>query len=96
MNDEKEGSFLQVNACEYGDEEFEKTHKYQMERFSSIIVNLRSKDYGSTFETFDDWNEKIIDYVKDNSHYKFSFIISAISSSESPMDVWKRVNTKGF
>lgn len=96
MNDKNGDNFLQVNACEYGDEEFEKTHKYQMEKFSSVIVNLRSKDYGSTFETFDDWNEKIIDYVEDDSRYKFSFIISAISSSESPMDAWRRVNMKGF
>lgn len=96
INDMKEDKFLQANVCEYIDDEFEKNHKYQMRKFSSIIVNLRSKDYGSTFETFEDRNERIIDYVKENTHYNFSFIISVAPSEENSMDTWKRVNMKGF
>ena len=78
---------LQVNVSQYNDEEFEKNHKFQMNKFSSIIVNLRSKDYGSTFETFD---KKAIDYVENNDTYKFSFTISAINKYDVPMNVWKR------
>lgn len=80
--------FLQVNVSKYNDGEFEKNHKYQMNEFSSTIVNLRSKDYGSTFETFDD---KAIDYIEGDCKYAFSFTISAINNHESPMSIWKRI-----
>ena len=80
--------FLQVNVSKYNDGEFEKNHKYQMKEFSSTIVNLRSKDYGSTFETFDD---KVIDYIEGDCKYAFSFTISAINNHDSPMNIWKRI-----
>ncbi len=82
-------NLLQVNASMYNDYEYEKTHKYQMEKFSNNIINLRSKDYGSTFETFDDTN--IVEYIGENSIYKFSFIISAMSNNSSPINIWKRI-----
>lgn len=78
---------LQVNVSEYSDKEFEKNHKFQMNKFSWIIVNIRSKDYGSTFETF---NKKPIDYIKENDTYKISFTISALNECDTPMNIWKR------
>lgn len=81
-------NLLQVNASMYNDYEYEKTHKYQMEKFSNNIINLRSRDYGSTFETFDDGN---IEYIEENSTYKFSFIISAMNNNSSPINLWKRI-----
>lgn len=79
--------FLQLNVSKYNDSEFEKNHKYQMKEFCSTIINLRSKDYGSTFESFDD---KAIDYIEENSKYSFSFKISAVSHNDVPMNIWKR------
>ena len=78
---------LQINTSQYNDSEFEKNHRFQMNKFSSIIVNLRSKDYGSTFETFD---KKSIDYIQKNDTYRFSFTISGINKYDVPMNIWKR------
>lgn len=77
---------LQINAGEYNDREFEKKHSYQMVKYSSIIVNIRSKDYGSTFESFEDSG---IDYTS-NTIYDISFILSPFINNSNPMENWKK------
>lgn len=67
--------FLQINVSSYNDDEFEKKHSYQMNKYSSIIVNVRSKDYGSTFESFED---ECINYIDKNHIYNFSFKLSPL------------------
>lgn len=78
---------LQVNVSKYGDNEFEKNHKFQMKEHCFNIINLRSKDYGSTFETF---NDRRIDYISKGCIYKFSFKLSVLNNLEKPMNIWKR------
>lgn len=80
-------SMFQVNAVEYDDKEFEKKHSYQMSKFSSIIINIRSMDYGSTFESFEDSG---IDYISTNSIYNISFILTPFLNNKDPMDSWKK------
>ncbi|BAK80685.1 glycoside hydrolase family 2 TIM barrel-domain containing protein [Candidatus Arthromitus sp. SFB-rat-Yit] len=67
--------FIQINASSYIDDEFEKKHSYQMSKYSSIIVNVRSKDYGSTFESFED---ECINYIDKNHIYSFLFKLSPV------------------
>ncbi len=85
--------FLQINASKYDDNEFEKNHEYQMEESPYTIVNLRSKDYGSTFETF---NDRIIDYIGNGSEYRVSFTISVMNDSILPENIWNRIFLKGL
>lgn len=85
--------FLQVNASKYNDEEFEKNHEYQMEESPYTIVNLRSKDYGSTFETFSD---RIIDYINEGCEYRFAFTLSVTNSLTLPENIWERIYLKGL
>ncbi len=78
---------LQINSSEYSDKEFEKKHSYQMKKFSSIIVNIRWKDYGSAFESFED---ECIDYIEDDNIYTTSFILTPFIKGMNPKDLWKK------